>query len=123
MRVATPDLEVFVGLYGKKISNEQNLFLTEYIRYNSEIWSADLVHVRNDHAVFVLNHNFRAWGHQFIYDYSTLSDAMKTAGFREIARQEPQISQDPHLSNLEYRKNLVGVFDALVVEGTKPSRR
>ena len=121
IRIATPDLEVFVGLYGGQIRPEQKKFLSEYIRYNSEIWSSDLKYVKDDHAVFVLNHNFRAWGHQFIYDFSSLSNAMKAAGFVNTTRQQPQQSKDPHLSKLEYRKNYVGIFDALIIEGEKPS--
>ncbi len=120
IRIATPDLQVFVGLYGNQASSEQKHFLSEYVRFNSEVWSADLKHVQNNHAVFVLNHNFRAWGHQFIYDYLALSDALMTAGFSEMERQLPQKSKDVNLCGLEYRKEMVGIFDALIVEAKKP---
>ena len=120
MRIATPDLQIFVGLYGNQINAEQRLFLREYVRFNSEVWSTDLAHVRNNEAVFVLNHNFRAWGHQFIYDYPTLADALETAGFAEVERQLPQKSKDTNLRGLELRKEIIGIFDALIVEAKKP---
>ena len=60
------------------------------------------------------------WGHLFLYDFSTLADAMHEAGFVNITRQKPQDSSDPNLCGLEFRKEIVGVFDALIVEGRKP---
>jgi predicted SAM-dependent methyltransferase len=121
MRVATPDLQVFIGLYGSQAGPEQREFLNEYVRFNSEVWSTDLAHVRKNHAVFVLNHNLRAWGHQFIYDFDTVADALETTGFAQITRHQPQESQDPNLCGLEFRKELVGIFDALIVEAVKPA--
>jgi predicted SAM-dependent methyltransferase len=120
MRIATPDLDVFVRLYGTSPTPDQSRFLSEYVRFNSTVWSTDLSHVKNNKPVFVLNHNFRAWGHQFIYDFATLSEAMKQAGFANIERQFPQRSNDFHLCKLEFRKDIVGIFDALIIEATKP---
>jgi predicted SAM-dependent methyltransferase len=120
IRIATPDLQVFVRLYGEEINTDQQHYLNEYVRFNSEVWSADLAHARRNQSAFVINHALRAWGHQFIYDLPTLSDAAKTVGFVETKRVEPQISDDGHLSNLEFRKDFVGIFDALIVEAKKP---
>jgi predicted SAM-dependent methyltransferase len=120
IRIATPDLEMFIGVFGGKLSAERSRFLNEYVRFNSEVWSADLVHVQNNKAVFTLNHALRAWGHQFIYDYSTLSDATKTIGFVGITREEAQKSQDIHLANLELRGDFVNMFGTLIVEAIKP---
>jgi predicted SAM-dependent methyltransferase len=120
IRIATPDLQVFVELYGNQTNSQQKLFLSDYVRLNSEVWSHDLKHVRNNHAVFVLNHSFRAWGHQFLYDFSTLVDTLESAGFSAVERHSPQRSRDDNLSGLEYRKEFVGIFDALVVEAQKP---
>ena len=116
IRIATPDLQIFLGLYGNHITPEQKCFLREYVRFNSGVWSDDLTHVRNNEAVFVINHNFRAWGHLFIYDYLTLAYALETAGFIGVERQLPQKSKNEHLCGLEFRKEMVGIFDALVVE-------
>jgi predicted SAM-dependent methyltransferase len=123
LRIATPDLQVFVNLYGDQANTEQRHFLREYVRFNTETWSTDLKHVRNNQAVFVLNHNFRAWGHQFIYDYQTLEEALLRVGFEAVSRQSPQLSQDENLNGLELRQDIVGIFDALIVEAQKPLKR
>ncbi len=120
MRIAAPDLEVFVGLYGSNKSAEQQLFLSEYVRFNSSVWSSDLSGVSRDEAVFVLNHNFRAWGHQFIYDYHALEGALSNVGFVDIERLAPGESRNTELRGLEFRKEIVGIFDALIVEARKP---
>jgi predicted SAM-dependent methyltransferase len=120
IRIATPDLEYFVGLYGEQTSENQKRFLNEYVRFNSDVWSADLKHVRGNHAVFVMNHNFRAWGHQFIYDYRTMASALEAVGLVDTERQLPQESKDSNFRGLEFRKEIVGIFDALIVEAVKP---
>jgi predicted SAM-dependent methyltransferase len=120
MRVSTPDLAVFVGLFGDDIDKNQQQFLREYVDFNSRVWSTDLKHVTDNEAVFVLNHNFRAWGHQFIYDYQTLAGLLSEAGFVDIERQSPQMSSDSHLRGLEARKEFVSIFGSLIVEASKP---
>ena len=37
---------------------EQRRFATEYIRFNSTVWSSDLRHVKGNEAVFIANHCF-----------------------------------------------------------------
>jgi predicted SAM-dependent methyltransferase len=120
IRVATPDIQVFIETYGSNASPDHQRFASEYVRFNSGVWSADLAHVRNNHSVFSINHALRAWGHEFLYDFSTLKEVAETAGFVDITREKPQISSEENLSNLEYRKEFVGIFDALIIEGRKP---
>ena len=38
-------------------------------------------------AVFALNAMFRLWGHQFIYDKSTLAGALAVVGFKSVKRE------------------------------------
>ena len=122
LRIAAPDFAYFVGLYQDDITPEQQFFLDEYIRFNSTLWSADLMHVNGNKAVFVVNHCFSAqWGHRFMYDFSTLSDAMRSVGFVDITQQKPRESSDPNLRGLECRKDIVGILDALIAEGRKPA--
>jgi hypothetical protein len=77
--------------------------------------------VTGNKAIFMLNHAVRAWGHQFLYDYSTLADLVSKVGFVNVIRREPFKSDDVNLRGLEFRKELVGILDALIVEGTKPA--
>jgi hypothetical protein len=52
---------------------------------------------------FLLNNEFRAWGHQFIYDESTLVRLLSEAGFSDITRYPIGQSDDPALIGLETR--------------------
>lgn len=120
IRIATPDFDTFVGLSSDDLSDQQRQFIDEYIRLNSSIWSHDLAKVVSNKSVFVINHNFHAWGHQFIYNFATLVDALRQAGFVGTERHTPQRSEDPNLRGLEFRRDIVGIFDALIVEACKP---
>jgi len=52
---------------------------------------------------FLLNNEFRAWGHQFVYDSSTLVCLLAEAGFAEITRHPVGASDDQALTGLEAR--------------------
>ena len=119
IRVATPDFATLISLYGSRPDSSQARYTEEYIRCHSVVWCADLAGVKDNREVFVINHGFRAWGHQFIYDYSTLKSALLEAGFANATRCDPKMSGDPRLCGLECREGIVGTYDALIVEAEK----
>src|SRR5437764_7318704 len=84
----TPDFQVLIGLYTKQKTGIQEQFLNHIVR-------TFLPGVTAHRAVFVINNNFRAWGHTFLYDKDTLTDALRTAGFEDITAHKVGSSDDP----------------------------
>ncbi len=120
LRTAMPDFAYFISLYAQPSDAALAHFTDEYVRFNSSVWSKDLVDVHDNKPVFVINHALRAWGHRFLYDYDTLCGALATAGFIAPIRCRPGESADSNLRGIEYRRELVGIADALIVESLKP---
>jgi len=54
-------------------------------------------------ATYILNKVVREWGHQFIYDPTTLRKALALAGFREIKQYAVGSKTDPVFVKAEYR--------------------
>ncbi|HEY0143627.1 MAG TPA: methyltransferase domain-containing protein [Thermoanaerobaculia bacterium] len=52
-------------------------------------------------ACFYMNRAFRGWGHQFLYNETTLRATLNEAGFSQIVRVEYGQSTHPELQNLE----------------------
>jgi len=50
---------------------------------------------------FDINKAFRAWGHQFLYDFPTLAAALREAGFAAVTACRYGESADPELRGLE----------------------
>jgi predicted SAM-dependent methyltransferase len=75
------------------------------------------------HRTSVVFNNFvRAWGHQFIYDRTTLEFVLTEAGFRDIVF--PKISESVHteLCDLESVRRLPPGFleiESMIIEGIK----
>src|SRR5258708_38312908 len=69
--------------------------------------------------VFVVNDAFRNYGHQFIYDYHTLTEALADAGLREICRAAVGVSTDEKLCGIDTRVASEEAHLSLVVEATK----
>jgi len=75
---------------------------------------------------FLLNNEFRAWGHQFVYDGSSLTRLLTEAGFAEVTRYPVGLSDDQTLAGMETRasdptlKRINAAF-TMVLEARKAS--
>ncbi len=117
IRIATPDLHRLLGLF----SPEKNGIEERYIRWTTDHFFPE---VPDYHETFVLNNAFRNWGHQFIYDEATLRRALELAGFVDIVRYEPGVSDDPHLRGIEQhgeeiRDEEINRFETMVLEARR----
>jgi len=118
IRIATPDLEVLIGLYSRNLDP-----LNE--RYINWITNRFLTGIHVYKASFVINNAFRNWGHQFLYDGELMEMAMQEAGFTNIKRCIPGESDDENLRGIEsHGKNVDNVemafFETMVYEGKCP---
>lgn len=118
IRVATPNAENIVGLYDKKKTELQR----RYIRWSVDQFLSGIASYRES---FVVNHFYRAWGHQFIYDKGTLQDALEASGFINIVWQVPGQSNDQNLRGIEYHGRVIGEemnnFETMVLEAQAPA--
>lgn len=115
IRVVTPDLAVILGLYGSNLCADQQRYL---------LWLRQTFVPQESppNAVSAINAMFRLWGHQFIYDEETLSEAMRAAGFSSVTRRFIGDSDHPDLQNLgneqRYPEGLLN-FESVTLEGRK----
>jgi len=130
LRLATPDLEVYVRLFAAEKTELQR----RYIRYHMDKFvlrakppakAPEPPGPLAREECFVINSEFRNWGHKFIYDEPTLRDAMQKAGFTGIVRFASGESADPELRGIERHGQVVkneemNSFETMVLEGAKP---
>ncbi len=117
MRIATPDLQFVIGLY----SLEKTMLQERYVSWAADSFMPYAAVCKDTH---VINNFFHDWGHQFIYDYKTLEDTLKRAGFDTVRRLNIGESDDPELKGVESHQLVIPeVFNRLetmVVETMKP---
>jgi hypothetical protein len=68
---------------------------------------------------FGANRAFRAWGHQFLYNFSTLELTLCAAGFDRVIRREYGESEHPELRGIEHHEkneDFEGISHILIVE-------
>ena len=120
VRIATPDLEVLLGLYTGKYASPAG---DKYIRWITDTF---LEQVRVYEPSFVINNAFRNWGHQFLYDGRLMEMAMREAGLTNITRLRPGESKHPDLQGIEsHGRNVadeeMATFETMVHEGDRPA--
>ena len=115
IRVTTPDLAAILGLYNTTLSDTQRHYLS---------WFCETFLPREPlpNAVSVVNAQLRMWGHQFLYDESTLGAALRDAGFRSVHRRRLGESDYAALRDLEnterYPEGLLD-FESVALEAVK----
>jgi len=100
IRIIVPDLECFVRAYCERDA--------EWTRV---VWGLDLSPPESFNRVFFFP------THRFIHDFSSLSAALREAGFREVYRSAPRASRFHELNidtNLAHRR-----LDSLYVEAVR----
>jgi predicted SAM-dependent methyltransferase len=118
IRVATPNLEVLLGLY----HDQANPLAQEYIK-----WITDKsIRLPVYKPSIVINNAFYNWGHQFLYDRELLEMALREAGFINIQQYAPLSSDDSNLRNLEIHgiaanNQQMNNFETMVLEAVRPS--
>jgi len=119
IRLATPNLRAFVDLFGEQTDELQQHYMDWFV----EKYLADVPNPRPAH---VLNLFVRKWGHQFVYDVATLTDAMAQAGFAEIVPCRPGQTDDDLFAGTDSHGRTLGderlnEFETIVVEATRPA--
>jgi predicted SAM-dependent methyltransferase len=117
MRISTPDLMQFIALFDDNLSAEARDYLDGKVRWHE--WPKE-----PNAAAIILNLQMSSWGHKFMYDFPTLSGALTRAGFINPQEYEENISNDPHLRDLEERDSGVTVrwsnYETMSLEVEKP---
>jgi predicted SAM-dependent methyltransferase len=120
IRIATPSLDRLIALY----SRNKTEFDHRYMKFILDEAERLPGQERENGCVF-LNYYFRAWGHQFIYDWETLSRAVEAAGFIDVRQYQPGESDMPELRGIEYHGKALGseevnLFETMVLEARRP---
>ncbi len=113
-RLATPKLEFLIELY-----QNQAAPLEAYARDSFDKWVGGDLYSR----ALVINNFFHNWGHQCIYDHSTLTQLLTLSGFKTVVACEVGESEHAALQNLEHHHSLTtpefNRLETQVVEATK----
>ena len=118
VRIATPDLQALARLCGDGLSDREKAIVADYVKR----FLRDTGRVSGS---FVVNNEFRAWGHQFLYDRATLCEALESIGFRELRWCRPGDSPDPLLQDVDHHGAAIGSqemndFFTMTVEAVRP---
>jgi len=119
IRIATPDLAAIVALYQEPLDEAKRHYLDWVMaKLDSQL-------PREVARCYVVNQMFSAYGHRFVYDASTLAALLKEAGFVDVVRYMPGVSDDPALIGLESHGRAIGDeavnrFETMALEARRP---
>ncbi len=121
IRFSTPDLRQFIKLLDASPDDEAaKTYIDAKFRFHG--WEPQPAVA----AIYIMNEELRGWGHQFLYDESTLRTRLRRTGFESIARCAPGVVDDPELAGIEARhKNpkvrTMNDYESMVLQARRPA--
>ncbi|WPU91648.1 methyltransferase domain-containing protein [Mucilaginibacter sabulilitoris] len=116
IRITTPDLETVIDLYTNQ-KEDARAYVDHIVRHF-------IPGVTYNENVFVINNAFRNWGHQFLYDRSTLVHLLEETGYIAIEQVLPGESKHPLLQKIDFRDQSgfkkINEFEVMVFEAARP---
>jgi len=118
MRVATPNLRKFVGLFQETKSPQEQNYIVEKMAWHQ--WP-----VTPDPECYILNQQLREWGHRFVYTPKLLRASLEAEGFQDVKELSAGESSDAVFRSIELRAfssvQDVNKFESLVFEAVRPA--
>ena len=116
LRIATPNLMKFVGLFQEPPSEEMQRYMQRKQEWH--VWPR-----MPDPACYILNSEMRWWGHQFVYTPKMLRATLDDSGFGEVREFRAGESDDPTLSGLEGRARWkykdVNAYESMIFQAVR----
>lgn len=108
LRLTMPTLDFLIKLYNEP----DNELHQQYARWSLQQFAPQMYEdfaSRNENLpmALVVNNFMRFWGHQMIYNYSSLHSMLENAGFTNIQECPIGISKHPYLQGLEHHGNVI----------------
>lgn len=117
VRLTTPDLRKLIALYNDR---NETIARAEYAEFLAGITGKTY-----DQPCRLLNDYLRLWGHRYVYDEPDLTDKLRRAGFRKVARVESGHSEHAALREIERHGARFGALawenraEAMCLEATR----
>jgi predicted SAM-dependent methyltransferase len=116
IRIVTPDLNHLIKVTREDADAADQAYVKWYLGHHFP----DAALPGN---TWLLNKFVRSWGHQFIYDETTLAQTLERAGFQNPTRGVTGTSVNSMLQGLENESRMPPGFlnrESIVMEATKP---
>jgi predicted SAM-dependent methyltransferase len=116
IRIATPDLAKILPFY-QPVQDEQK---KRYLKWAEENFIKEPT--LDIHNLYINNY-FRNWGHQFIYDFTTLKQVLEQIGYVNIIEVPVYKSNHAELNNIELHHKTISVeynlLESFAIEASK----
>lgn len=117
LRLATPNFQFLINLY----LNPTKEINQKYIKWHSKLFLNK--EIDKESPIYVINNFHTSWGHQIIYDYSTLSVLLTRTKFKKVYPCKIGLSEYNELLDIEHHQNTIppqfNELETMVIEAVK----
>lgn len=122
IRLTMPDLEFLIRMYNHPDEPLHRQYI-EWSLTNFNPFVAGLFPDKDYPMAFIVNNFIQFWGHQMVYDKSTIKLLLERSGFKQIVFMESGKSETPELQNIESHGKMIpewaNLLESMTVEACK----
>lgn len=121
IRIATPSLEFLFKLYANPNTLENRKYVNWAVKNipNLNVVNNTIADIE-EHYCYVINNFFKAWGHQMIHNYDSISKLALQCGYSQIIQCKVGESEVLFLQNIEKHGTIIpkeiNLLETMVVE-------
>lgn len=124
LRLTMPRLDFLIKLYNEPYKEIHQQYALWSLQQFAPRMYADFVQKHEDLPMALVINNFmHLWGHQMIYDYSSLHKMLENVGFNNIKECLMGISEYPYLQQLEHHGYVIpkwaNELESMTIEAVK----
>ena len=124
LRLTMPRLDFLIKLYNEPYKEIHQQYALWSLQQFSPRMYADFIQKHEDLPMALVINNFmHLWGHQMIYDYSSLHRMLENAGFNNIKECLMGVSEYPYLQRLEHHGYVIpkwaNELESMTIEAVK----
>ena len=122
IRLTMPDLEFLIHMYNHPDEPLHRQYI-EWSLTNFNPFVASLFPDKDYPMAFIVNNFIQFWGHQMVYDKSTIKMLLERSGFKQIVFMESGKSETPEFQNIESHGKMIpewaNLLESMTVEACK----
>lgn len=121
LRIATPNIDFLFDIFAKPTSSESKHYVDWAVKNIPHLKSVkNLVVNDQEHYVYVINNFFKAWGHQVIHNFDSLSKLALQCNFSQVRECAVGESEVTIFKNIEKHGTIlperINLMETMVVE-------
>ena len=121
LRIATPNIDFLFNIHGNPVVPESSYYVDWAVKNIHQLKSVENLGIdKEEYYIYVINNFFKAWGHQMIHNFSSISKLALQCNYSKVRKCKVGESEVCFLRHIEKHGTIIperiNLKETMVVE-------